>query len=156
MTKTKTVTLMFVLSMSIGVNANAVETWNCPDGERARLAFVSGEITKWPNYTEAGGARVQRQYPKTAFVAQAKYVDLGDKYFGVCQYYNHIGLTVTFGSLNLEKADKKFNGEAYWRKEYTESKPENDKLGQEMLEVCMQNENGLAYPSINCSFLTKD
>lgn len=140
----------------MGGGASADEIWNCPSGEDARLAFISGEAKNWPNYSEGPGARVQRQHPDTALVPHAKFIDMGDRTFGVCQYYSHIGHTITFGKTGLTKASIKKKSKFYWRKEYTESYPKDDRPGREMMEVCMEKKKKQASPSIKCSFILPD
>lgn len=130
--------------------SNAQTSLSCPTAADAQAAFQSGEAQKWPNYTEADGARVQRQYPNTGLVAQSKFISLPKNNVGLCQYYSHIGLVITTASIGLEKGQL-LDG-AYWRSEYTESTPERDQPGQEMIEVCMTDKNGSAFPSSNCQF----
>ena len=125
--------------------------WHCPDGEFARAAFETGEAQSWSNYSVADGGRVQRQYPKTRLTAQSKFIDWNNSTFGICQYYSHIGLVYQFGGLRLQKAE--ITGEAYWRTEYVSSSEDLDKEGHEMMDVCMEDENGVAAPSIACGFL---
>jgi len=140
-----------LVSLGLGISASAGELWNCPDGEYARKAYISGEVKNWPYYTDGHGARVQRQFPDTALVAQAKFITLEKSSGAICQYYSHIGLTGTFYVVGATKAEVKLP--AYWRKEFRNSTPEEDKPGEELMDVCMVRVGKLAKPSIACPFI---
>lgn len=143
--------LISVLASIFPFTACADELWYCPDGQTARQAFETGAIKEWPFYAEAAGARVQRQYPDTRLLAQAKYMERNGQSAAICQYYNNIGLVVTMIVPGLTPGDIEEGG--YWRQEFIESSADQDVAGQEMLDVCTETENGLAVPSVKCGFL---
>ena len=122
----------------------------CPDGEIARQAFQSEDAKNWPNYSDGLASRVQRQHPQTALMAQAKFIDWDERSVGLCQYYNHVGLVFTFAFSDASK--KETGDESFWRREWTESFPEQDKPGQEMMEVCMERSGNLETMSVRCGF----
>ena len=125
--------------------------WNCPDGEYARKAIISGEAKTWPYFSPGPGMRVQEQHPNTALSAQSKYLEGNGKSAAVCQYYNHIGYVATILAIGAKKHVPSEG--SYWRKEYSESLPENDDPNNPMMDVCMTNEEDLAIMSIGCAFL---
>ena len=127
------------------------ETWNSPSGEYARKAIISGDVEKWPNFSPGPAMRVQQQHPKTALTGQAKYVEGNGTTGAICQYYNHIGFAITMVAVGVTQLES--NDKSYWRKEYTESTPEQDDPDNLMMEVCMIDKNGLAYMSVGCKFL---
>ena len=127
------------------------ETWNCPNETYTRNAMRTGEVEKWPHYTSGPAMRVQKQHPNTAITAQAKYVDKNGSGGAICQYYNHIGLIFTILVLDVRKDSLETAG--YWREEYTESYPEQDDPNDLMIDVCVEDRKGIAYPSVQCAFL---
>lgn len=141
----------FFIGLGQSISASAGELWNCPDGEFARKAYISGEIKDWPYYTDGHGARVQRQFPDTALIAQAKFIMANGKPGAICQYYSHIGLTGTFYVIGATKSEVK--SPAYWRKEFRNSTPEEDKVGEELMDVCMVQVDEVAKPSVACPFI---
>ncbi len=142
----------------------AEEAWSCPDAEAGQEDFYDGTMQKWPNYSEAAGSRVQHQHTNSAFVAaQAKYIDWGDRTAGLCQYYNHIGLVTSSMVMDAKRVDTVATctelpcpSGPYWRYEFVESTPEQDKPGQEQMLVCMEDREGLAYPSAGCGFISPE
>lgn len=151
--KLKLISLIAATSVfALAVPAQAKETvWNCPDGEFARKAIISGEVDSWPHFTPGPGMRVQKQYPETALKGQAKYIEGNGTSAAVCQYYNHIGYVITMLGVGAKK--HKINDASYWREEFKESAPEQDDPDNPMMEVCMMNEDDLAFMSVACSFL---
>jgi hypothetical protein len=156
--------LIVMLSLTtLPLCANA-EDWSCPTAEEGRGLFLKGIMAEWPNYAEADGARVQRQHPQTAFIAaQAKHIDWNGRDAAICQYYNHIGLvasSVVIGAKRHPETSicktETCVSKAYWRNEFTYSSPDLDKAGQEQMLVCMENRDGLSFPSAACRFQTKD
>jgi len=138
----------------------AEETWSCPDAEAGQSLFNSGEMKSLPNYAESAGARVQRQYPDTAFTgAQAKFIDWDERTLAICLYYSHIGVVASSAVLNSQRDDAVAICDKapcptgpYWRYEFTESDSKQDKPGREQMLVCMEDRDGLAYPSAGCGF----
>ena len=125
--------------------------WNCPDGEYARKAIISGEVDTWPNYSSGHGMRVQKQYPETALLGQSKYIEGNETRAAIWQYYNHIG---TVAAMIVFSAKKQNTDEtSYWREEHKESFPEQDDPENPMMDVCMTHRDGLAHMSVGCSFL---
>lgn len=143
-----------LVSVFYASNVRSQEIWNCPDGEFARKAFISGEIKDWPNYTNGHGARVQYQFPDTALIPHAKFVATDRTFGAVCQYYNHVGLTATFLVVGAKKTE--VSSPAYWRQEFRNSTPEEDEAGKELMDVCMVRVKNLAKPSIACPFILRD
>ena len=155
---------ILILSSAIailGSQATASETWSCPDANTARSLFASGELQAIRNYSETDGARVQRQYPDTAFVAaHAKLIDWqGARPTAVCQYFNHVGLVSTFVVLDTRRADAADLCETipcpesvYWRREYTASHAAEDMPGKEQILVCMEQRGDVEWPSTKCAF----
>ena len=155
--------LLIFSSLLLATPVSAEETkWSCPDKTDGRLAFMDGTMEKWPNYSESHGARVQRQFPNTAFTgAQAKYVDWSSPGGASCQYYSHIGLVATSIVIGAERdpATPICNAQPcpegpYWRAESTESTPDLDRPGKEKMWVCMEDQEGLAVPSTGCGFVS--
>lgn len=132
----------------------------CLNNNDMSTLFQNGEASRLPNYSESAGARVQRQYPNTALISHAKYINWEGMTLGVCQYSNHIGIVANFivgGGITADVSDEACDDgscvrDAYWRSEWTESTPETDRPGKEQLYACMQNVEGAAIPSINCRF----
>lgn len=125
--------------------------WNCPDGEYARKAIISGEVEDWPYFSPGPGMRVQKQYPKTSLTGQAKYIEGNGTSGAICQYYSHIGFVITMYAIGAKKHD--ISDESYWREEYKESNPEQDDPENPLMEVCMVDKEGLAHMSVGCPFL---
>lgn len=121
--------------------------------------FQSGDTAGLPNYTTSAGARVQRQHPNTALIGQTKFIDWDGMTVGMCMYSNHVGLVASFALRGVladagdEACDDGscLNG-AYWRSEWTETLPEDDRPGKEQLYVCMNNLGQTAIPSTDCLF----
>lgn len=128
-------------------------TWSCADAETARQAFADGSASEEPNYSEGPAARVQRQHPDTGMIGQAKFIEGNQRTAGICQYYNHIGWIYT--TVRLDSFKLPVDAPIGWRNEYRESYPEQDKAGEEMMEVCMEETNGLFWPSVKCGFAEK-
>jgi hypothetical protein len=134
------------------ITSHASETYQCPDAAYAKTAFETEEIKQWPNFSVGPATRVQLQHLDTAIIAaQAKFIQSEKGNFAVCQYYTHIGLLITTGFFVKEKGT--IVGSAYWRSEYRESAPEQDKKGEEMMDVCMEKKDGLSFPSVDCKFV---
>ena len=134
--------------------------FQCPTGSQAIEWFADGRLSELPNYSESAGARVQRQHPDTRMFAQAKFIFWDERSVGICQYSNHVGVVAQIAladAVTDAHDDKCDNGSclngSYWRSEWAESLPEQDKLGREQLHVCMQDIEGVNYPSIGCRFL---
>lgn len=125
--------------------------WNCPGGEQARLAIIDGSVQGWPNYSPGPGMRVQMQYPQTGLRAHAKFTQSEEFQGAICQYYNSVGLVVTMVAF-VEGRAEPANG-AYWREEWAETRPENDRPGAEMIETCVVERDGVVWPSRACPFL---
>ncbi|NNC37296.1 MAG: hypothetical protein EX271_10220 [Acidimicrobiales bacterium] len=154
--KTTFISLIAVLALfTLTMPAQAKDTvWNCPDGEYARKAIISGEVEDWPYFSPGPGMRVQKQHPKTALTGQAKYIEGNGTSGAICQYYSHIGFVITMYAIGAKK--HKINDESYWREEYKESSPEQDEPDNPMMEVCMVNKDDLAYMSVGCPFLLSE
>lgn len=128
-------------------------TWSCADVETARKAFADSSASLEPNYTEGPAVRVQRQHPDTGMIGQAKFIGGSQGAAGICQYYNHVGWIYT--TVRRVAAKSPVEDPDGWRREYTESYPEQDRPGREMMEVCMEEKNGLFWPSVKCGFVEK-
>lgn len=143
--------LVAATALAFATTASAADkTWNCPSGEYAREAIISGDVESWPYFTPGPAMRVQKQFPKTALSGQAKYIERNGTTGAICQYYNHVGFAITMyaiGATKIEPSDG-----AYWRKEYSESSPENDDPKNPMIEVCMVDKDGLSHLSVGCGF----
>lgn len=151
MWKISLISLAAVVVTASPALANTI--WSCADAETARQAFLDRSANLEPNYTEGPAARVQRQHPDTGMIGQAKFIDGNQRTAGICQYYNHIGWIYTTVRLNYTKLP--VDTPVGWRSEYRESYPEQDKAGEEMIEVCMEERDGLFWPSVGCGFVEK-
>lgn len=137
--------------------ALAQEPLGCLTEETARQQFASNSLSHLPNYTEGAGARVQRQHANTHLFGQAKHVAIsGGPSLGFCQYSNHVGLVVTYGFRIAGTLDPlqgcrsaECRANPWWRTEYVESDPADKKL----MQVCMVERDGQAFPSLGCRFI---
>lgn len=128
---------------------------NAEMAERFNTSNTSG----LPNYSEGAGVRVQRQYPNTALIGQAKYINWDGKSLGLCLYSNHVGVVASFALRGaLADAgdgacdDGSCRNNAYWRSEWAESREEDDRPDHEQIYVCMNDLGPTAIPSTDCFF----
>ena len=122
--------------------------------------FQSGETSRLPNYSESAGARVQRQYPTTLLIAQAKFIDWDNKPAAICQYSNHVGIVANFlfAGPTADASDGACDDgscapDTYWRAEWAETSEKDDRPGKEKIYVCVKDVDGAAYPSAGCNFI---
>ena len=159
----KTVLMFAAMCTSVlSTQAAAADgTFVCPADEVARTLFQSGKLSSYPNYSEPpfGGARVQKQFPKTYLFGQAKYISKNSKSAAICQYSNHVGLVAQFVVLNRQAGDldkdcntNQCEGVAHWRKEYEFSSPQEEKPGRKYIDVCVITKKGIDYPSTECEY----
>lgn len=142
--------------VSVGTAAVSPLPNFCLSPDAAREAFKTKELVGKDYYEESHGARVQREHPNTYMFSQTKYVTHFDA--AICNYSNHVGLvfvqvfTRSLRSQENECNDASCRTSAHWREEWTESTPNLDRPGEERLLVCMEERDGVAYPSVGCSF----
>ena len=122
--------------------------------------FLDEDTDDLPNYSEAEGARVQRQHPTTHMYLHAKYIERESGSATICQYFNNFGMVAAYVMLNTyaDASDGECSPRycvqgAYWRKEWTESHEADDKPGAEYIYTCMRDRpDGRAFPSGACGF----
>ena len=131
----------------------------CLTNAEMTARFNTGETDRLPNYSQGAGARVQRQYPNTALIGQAKYINWDGKSLGLCLYSNHVGVVASFALRGaLADADDEAcddgscQNNAYWRSEWAESREEDDRPNREQIYVCMNDLGQAAIPSTDCYF----
>lgn len=138
--------------------AQESNTVDCFSGEFIRQVIMEGKIDKLPNYSEPkiGGARVQKQHPKTRLSGQAKFLDRDGKKIALCHYSNHVGLVAQYAFVADSATDLVNNctpetcdGQSYWRAEY-----ERDAPSEAMINVCVGAYKGLEVPSVKCTVQT--
>jgi hypothetical protein len=133
----------------------------CVDAETIRADIANGFIPDEQRYELPGaGWRVQQQHPNTALYASLKRIEVEGRPPGtMCQYSSHVGvvymriyLTANIDPDQLCQSEPCGPG-PYWRAEWTESAPEQDRPGMEMMWVCTREDAaGRALPSRGCRF----
>jgi len=132
----------------------------CLRGSEMRTVFAAGDTAGLPSYTEAAGARVQRQHPNTRLIGQAKHLQQADgKALGICEYSNHVGIVAVFllGDAKADAYDEACdNGTCsegdYWRSEHMQTPDGSERENPAMIKACYRDIDNTAYPSSRCGF----
>jgi len=139
--------------LSMPITAFAADTEKCMPDMEARMMLKTNTAQSLPAYGEGPAIRVQRQHMNTALTPHTKYLPVNEGGVMICQYYNHVGWAFQYG---YKVGDKITPPEGvFWREDYMNSKPAQDKTGSVFIDVCMAKKEGSEYPSILCEFKTK-
>jgi len=89
----------------------------------------------------------------------AKYIEVGDRSLGICQYTSHVGVVAAYVMQDVyadagdgDCGSRYCVQDAYWRKEWAESSEAEDKPGFEHIYTCMRDRDDVASPSGACGF----
>ena len=122
----------------------------CPSVADFRGMLDSGQVNRLPNFQRLDGFRVQMRHLNTDMTAHAKYHATGNRPGMSCTYSNYVGMVGIFFLLDADKAALRDG--AYWRKDFRYSSADQERgIPGETIDVCMENRDGIAYPSVGCT-----